>query len=146
MSERKSAARAVGGQSIGGARRSVKAKPQPAPRKAPQAKRLVARIRDHDSLAGQDMRFLWLNQWDLSRRDLRRANLQGARLNGVNLSACDLRGAVLEAADLTGACLRGALLEDANFRNALVSQADFRKAKGLSEATLRVLEARGARL
>lgn len=109
-------------------------------------KRLVLKIRDHDSLAGQDMRFLWLTGWDLSRRDLQFANLRGARLSGADLSDANLHGAVLEAADLTGACLRGAILEDTNLRDALVVGADFRKTKGLTKTTLRILHDRGARV
>ena len=108
---------------INGRRRARKKPLEPA-----KPKRLVLKIRDHDSLAGLDMRFLWLNHWNLSGRDLRRANLRGARLNGANLSASDLRDAVLEAADLSGACLRGTLLKGADLRSAVVTDADFREA------------------
>lgn len=107
-------------------------------------KGLLDRIRDRDSLAGADLRFLWLVHWDLCGRDLRAANLRGTQLTGSDLSSCDLRDAVLEAANLSGACLRHARLDNANLKGALVSGADFRGATGLTRATLGALHARGA--
>jgi uncharacterized protein YjbI with pentapeptide repeats len=115
-------------------------------RRGPLARKkgLLDRIRDRDSLAGADLRFLWLVHWDLSGRDLRAANLRGTQLTGSDLSSCDLRGAVLEAANLSGACLREAQLENANLRGALVHGADFRGVTGLTKATLGTLHTRGA--
>lgn len=107
-------------------------------------KALVDRIRDRDSLAGTDLRFLWFVHWDLSGRDLRAANLRGTHLTGSDLSGCDLRNAVFAAANLSGACLRGAQLEHANFEGALVQGADFRGVTGLTKAMLSALEVRGA--
>jgi uncharacterized protein YjbI with pentapeptide repeats len=119
--------------------------PRPArKRPATRKKALLDRIRDRDSLAGADLRFLWFVHWDLSGRDLRGANLRGAQLTGSDLSGCDLRNAVLEAANLSGACLRAAQLEQANLHGALVQGADFRDVTGLTRATLQVLEVRGA--
>ena len=107
-------------------------------------KGLLDRIRDHESLAGADLRFLWFVHWDLSGRDLRAANLRGTQLTGSDLSNCDLRDAVLEAANLCGACLRDAQLHNANLQGALVHGADFRGVTGLTKAALGALEARGA--
>jgi uncharacterized protein YjbI with pentapeptide repeats len=107
-------------------------------------KGLLDRIRDRESLAGADLRFLWFVHWDLSGRDMRAANLRGTQLTGSDLSRCDLRDAVLEAANLSGACLRDARLDNANLKGALVPGADFRGATGLSKATLGMLHARGA--
>jgi uncharacterized protein YjbI with pentapeptide repeats len=107
-------------------------------------KGLLDRIRDRESLAGADLRFLWFVHWDLSGRDLRAANLRGTQLTGSDLSSCDLRDAVLEAANLSGACLREARLDNANLKEALVPGADFRGATGLTKAALGVLHARGA--
>ena len=50
--------------------------------------------------------------------DLRKANLEGAKLSGA-----DLRGANLEGAKLVGADLRGANLRDANLEGATMTQA-----------------------
>lgn len=114
------------------------------PTAARRKKGILERIRDRESLAGVDLRFLWLAHWDLSRLDLRQANLRGTHLVGSDLSAADLRGAVLEGADLTNACLRGANLRGANLREALVQGADFRGISGLTKPSLQVLQARGA--
>jgi uncharacterized protein YjbI with pentapeptide repeats len=107
-------------------------------------KGLLDRIRDRESLAGADLRFLWFVHWDLSGRDLRAANLRGTQLTGSDLSSCDLRDAVLEAANLTGACLREAQLDNAKLNGTLVHGADFRGVTGVTKATLGALEARGA--
>jgi uncharacterized protein YjbI with pentapeptide repeats len=107
-------------------------------------KGLLDRIRDRESLAGADLRFLWFVHWDLSGRDLRAANLRGTHLTGSDLSGCDLRDAVLETANLRGACLREAQLHNANLNGALVHGADFRGVTGLTKAALCALEARGA--
>jgi uncharacterized protein YjbI with pentapeptide repeats len=107
-------------------------------------KALLDKIRDRDSLAGADLRFLWFVHWDLSGRDLRAANLRGTQLSGGDLSGCNLRSAVLAGANLSGASLRGAQLEDADLEGALVQGADFRGASGLTKATLDALEGRGA--
>ena len=111
---------------------------------AARKKGLLDRIRDRESLAGADLRFLWFVYWDLSCRDLRAANLRGTQLTGSDLSDCDLRAAVLEAANLSGACLRDARLDNANLKGALVPGADFRGATGLSRATRAALHSRGA--
>jgi uncharacterized protein YjbI with pentapeptide repeats len=145
-----------------GRRPSVSATPESAPgaaadaarrKRAPRArqpatpgrtKSLLDRIRNRESLAGADLRFLWLVHWDLSARDLRAANLRGTQLTGSDLSRCDLRDAVLEAANLSGACLRHAQLDNAHLKGALVHGADFRGATGLTNAALGALQARGA--
>ena len=117
---------------------------RPAPTAPGRKKGLLDRIRDRESLAGADLRFLWFVHWDLSGRDLRTANLRGTQLTGSDLSRCDLRDAVLEAANLSGASLREARLDNANLKGALVHGADFRGATGLSKAALGALHARGA--
>jgi len=107
-------------------------------------KGLLERIRERESLAGADLRRLWLSYWDLSKLDLCGAYLRGTYLVGSDLSGCDLRGANLEAANLSNACLRGAILEKANLLDAIVDSADFRGASGLSTGTLQALRSRGA--
>ena len=146
MGRRRSVSSTVGQPPPSEADGAVEAHALPSRRRASLARKkaLVDRIRDRDSLAGADLRFLWFVHWDLSGRDLRGANLRGTHLTGGDLSGCDLRNAVLEAANLGGACLRGAQLEQANLDDTLVQGADFRGVTGLTKATLRALEVRGA--
>ena len=85
------------------------------------------------------------NKADLSRADLRganlsRANLSSANLRGANLRRADLFGARLHRADLNGACLRGADLRRADLSGANLNGAD------LSRADLRGADMSGARL
>lgn len=80
-----------------------------------------------------------LNDFDLSRLDLRDANLGGAHLKNANLSGCrmsgvhlacsDLRSADLSDADLTGANLHGAVLVGANLTGANLTKANFVKTR-----------------
>jgi len=62
---------------------------------------------------------------DLSRADLRNANLSGGDLRNTNLTDADLQGAILTGANLSGADLR-----DANFAEADLDGADLRQACG----------------
>ena len=71
-----------------------------------------------------------LSEANLCKADLRGADLSGANLRGANLSGADLRRANLHWADLSGANLRGADLSEAD-----LSEADLRWAE-LSEADL----------
>ena len=58
---------------------------------------------------------LWsMNRWDLTRADLRYANLGGADLTDADLTGADLAGANLTDADLAGANLTRADLTRAN--------------------------------
>ncbi|WP_346772631.1 MULTISPECIES: pentapeptide repeat-containing protein [unclassified Streptomyces] len=68
---------------------------------------------------------------DLSRANLRGAQLVGAQLAEADLSEADLRGADLAKADLSGAVLVGADLAGADLRRASLLNAD------LTEADLR---------
>ena len=47
---------------------------------------ILQKIEKHESLAGVDLRNLYLSGMDLSDLDLRRANLKGCRLNYGNLT------------------------------------------------------------
>ena len=73
-----------------------------------------------------------------------RANLSRADLRGANLSGADLRGADLRGADLSGADLRGADLRGANLSRANLSGADLRGAN-LSRADLSRANLSGAK-
>ena len=80
---------------------------------------------------GRDLRGADLVGARLGRADLRGASLRGARLTGADLTAADLR-----RADLTGADLRSARLQRADLRGALfLTQAQLESAQG-SRATL----------
>ena len=58
------------------------------------------------------------------RADLQGANLQGANLQGANLQGANLLGANLQGADLLGANLQGADLEGANLEGAYLEGAN----------------------
>ena len=60
---------------------------------------VIARVKDGESLEGED----------LSGLDLRRANLSGADLRGTKLSGADLTGAYLGETDLGGGLSLGSL-------------------------------------
>ena len=68
------------------------------------------------------------------RADLQGANLQGANLLGANLQGADLLGANLQGADLEGANLEGAYLEGANLEGATFDL-NFKKVFNFRHAT-----------
>ncbi|MFE6504642.1 pentapeptide repeat-containing protein [Kitasatospora sp. NPDC057738] len=70
------------------------------------------------------------------RRELRGADLFGARLRGADLRGANLRGALLVAADLSGADLRLADLVGADLRDADLAGADLGTALFLTQAQL----------
>jgi hypothetical protein len=73
---------------------------------------------------------------NLSKADLRKADLSGARLNGVDFSEADLTGADLSEADLIRADLAGARLHRANLIGADLGATDL-AGTDLSGADLR---------
>ena len=105
---------------------------------------ILQKIDKHESLAGADLRNLYLSSMDLSNLDLRGANLKGCRLSHGKLAASDLTNA-----DLTDTMLINANFEKANllgtiFRGAIVAGADFSQAKGLNAELIRYLKSKGA--
>ncbi|HIC14298.1 MAG TPA: pentapeptide repeat-containing protein, partial [Gemmatimonadetes bacterium] len=70
---------------------------------------VIARVKDGESLEGED----------LSGLDLRRANLSGADLRGTKLSGADLTGAYLGQANLRGTKLTGANLGETDLGGGL---------------------------
>jgi hypothetical protein len=95
------------------------------------------------------------NSVDLSRADLRGANLAHANLLGADLTEANLDGADLSGADLTEANLSQAHLVDANLRRAILNYADLTEAilggadqsgAYLTEANLRQAHLLGADL
>ena len=97
------------------------------------------------SLAGGDLRGVFLFSAKLTSSDLvqvrliaaflRFANLSGARLNGAYLGMADLTGARLNGADLTTASLFWANLTNADLTEANLTKADLTEAN-LTEANL----------
>ena len=77
-------------------------------------------------------------------RDLRRADLVGARLAGADLRGADLRGALLVGADLRGADLRAADVLGADLRGARLAGADLREALFLTGPQLAAARGDGA--
>jgi hypothetical protein len=83
---------------------------------------------------------------DLRRAKLSKADLQGAHLAGANLRAADLHGAVLQEADLSGADLGQANLRDADLTaaalegvrldGATVTEMQLARAESLADAIL----------
>jgi uncharacterized protein YjbI with pentapeptide repeats len=82
---------------------------------------------------------------DLSKADLREANLFGAYLDAADLSKADLSGADLGAAILNAANLRIADLSSANLVGAVLNAANLSSAN-LSKANLRFASLKGAKL
>jgi hypothetical protein len=77
-------------------------------------------------------------------RDLRRADLVGARLAGADLRGEDLRGAVLVGADLRGADMRAADVLGADLRGARLAGADLRETLFLTGPQLAAAQGDGA--
>jgi hypothetical protein len=105
---------------------------------------ILQKIEKRESLAGVDLRNLYLSSMDLSNLDLKRANLKGCRLSYGTLAASDL-----ENADLTDTILLNTSFNQANllgtvFRGAVVAGADFSEAKGLDREVISYLKSKGA--
>ena len=105
---------------------------------------ILQKIDKHESLAGADLRNLYLSSMDLSNLDLRGANLKGCRLSYGKLAGSDLTNADLTDAVLTSANFEKAVLVDTLFRGAIVAGADFSEAKGLNTELIKYLKSKGA--
>ena len=107
-------------------------------------KRILQKIENHESLAGVDLRNLYLTGMDLSYLDLRRANLKGCRLNYGKLAASDLTNADLSDTMLINASFKKANLRGTVFGGAIATGADFSESKGLNKELIKYLKAKGA--
>jgi hypothetical protein len=87
----------------------------------------------------------WVRGDGGKRANLEGANLEGANLEGANLGGANLEGANLGGANLRGANLRGAYLEGANLEGANLEGANLRGAN-LEGANLRGANLEGANL
>jgi uncharacterized protein YjbI with pentapeptide repeats len=106
---------------------------------------ILQKIEKHESLAGVDLRNLYLSGMDLSNLDLRGANLKGCRLSNGKLAATDLTNADLTDALLINTSFKNANLVGTLFRGAIVTGADFSEAKGLHTELINYLKSKGAR-
>jgi Pentapeptide repeats (8 copies) len=107
-------------------------------------RRILQKIDKRESLAGVDLRNLYLSGMDLSSLDLRGANLKGCRLCNGKLGGSDLTNADLTDAVLTNANFEKADLVGTLFRGAIVAGADFSQAKGLNPEQKNYLKSKGA--
>jgi len=106
-------------------------------------KNILQIIEKHGSLAGVDLRNLYLSGMDLSNLDLRGANLKGCRLSNGKLAASDLRNADLTDTMLINVSFKQANLVGTIFRGAIVAGADFSEAKGLNTEQKKYLKSKG---
>jgi uncharacterized protein YjbI with pentapeptide repeats len=97
--------------------------------------RFLQRLKDKQSLAGQDWSGIDLSGLDLRRVDLSGAILQGCSLRKAQLDEARLEEAVLSGVELTGASLRGACLDKADLTGVRASSVRFDGAS-LQGATL----------
>ena len=105
---------------------------------------ILQRIEKHESLAGVDLRNLYLSGMDLSNLDLRGANLKGCRLSNGKLAASDLTNADLTDTLLINTSFKNANLVGTLFGGAIVVGADFSEAKGMSMEQITYLTSKGA--
>lgn len=107
-------------------------------------RQILQKIEKHESLAGVDLRNLYLSGMDLSNLDLKGANLKGCRLSNGKLAASDLTNADLTDTLLINTSFKKANLVGTVFRGAIVTGADFSEAKGLNTELIKYLKSKGA--
>src|SRR3990170_613821 len=83
-------------------------------------RQILQKIEKHESLAGVDLRNLYLSGMDLSNLDLKGANLKGCRLSNGKLAASDLTNADLSDAMLINASFKKANLAGTIFHGTRV--------------------------
>lgn len=107
-------------------------------------KGILQKVYYHESLAGVDLRNLYLSCMDFSGLDLRQANFEGCRLSFGVLDGSDLMNANLTNANLTNTSFKETNLSGAIFDGAIVAGANFAGAKGLSSRIRDYLKSKGA--
>lgn len=105
---------------------------------------ILHKIHNHKSLAGVDLRNLYLSYMDFSGLDLQNANFEGCRLSHAIMDGSDLSGANVANTNLTDTSFRETNLSGTIFKAAIVVRANFSGAKGLSAETTRYLKSKGA--
>lgn len=105
---------------------------------------ILKKINNHESLAGVDLRNLYLSYIDLSRLDLRGVNFEGCRLSCGRMDRSDLTNANLADAILIKTSFKEADLTGTVFRGAVVVGADFSGVRGLDGPLKKYLKLKGA--
>ena len=106
---------------------------------------ILKKVYNHESLAGIDLRNLYLSFMNFSGLDLRRADLEGCCLSHSNLDDCDLTDANLTNAKLNHASLKRAKMMGAILTDAMADGASFEGARGLTHSTIDYLKSKGAK-
>ena len=106
---------------------------------------ILKKVYNHESLAGIDLRNLYLSFMNFSGLDLRRADLEGCCLSHSNLDDCDLTDANLTNAKLNNASLKRAKMMGTILTDAMADGASFEGARGLTHSTIDYLKSKGAK-
>src|SRR5262249_24574621 len=106
---------------------------------------ILKKVCNHESLAGIDLRNLYLSFMNFSGLDLRRSDLQGCCLSHSNLDDCDLTDANLTNAKLNHASLKRAKMTGAILTDAMADGASFEGARGLTHSSIDYLKSKGAK-
>lgn len=107
-------------------------------------KHILKKIYNHESLAGVDLRNLYLSCTNFSGLELCRADLEGCCLSHALLDDCDLTDANLTNANLSHASLNRAKLTGAILANVVADGASFEDTLGLTASSKKYLKSRGA--
>ena len=107
-------------------------------------KHILKKIYNHESLAGVDLRNLYLSCTDFSGLKLCRADLEGCCLTHALLHDCDLTDANLTNANLSHASLNRANLTGAILTNVIADCASFEGVQGLTASNRKYLKSHGA--
>jgi len=108
-------------------------------------KRILEKVYHRQSLAGQDLRNLYMSFVNLTGLELCRTDLEGCCLNHALMDDCDLTNANLTNARLSHASLRRVKLGGAVLTNIVADGASFEGATGLTASTIEYLKSKGAR-
>jgi uncharacterized protein YjbI with pentapeptide repeats len=106
---------------------------------------ILKRIYNHESLAGVDLRNLYLSCMDFSGLELRRADLEGCCLSHALLDDCDLTEANLTNANLRHTSFNRAKMTGAILTDVVADGASFEGVSGLTPSTRKYLKSRGAK-
>ena len=106
---------------------------------------ILKRVYNHESLAGIDLRNLYLSFMNFSGLHLRRADLEGCCLSHSILDNCDLTDANLTNAKLNHASLKRAKMMGTILTDAMADGASFEGASGLTPSTIDYLKSKGAK-
>ena len=107
-------------------------------------KHILKKIYNHESLAGVDLRNLYLSCTNFSGLELCRADLEGCCLSHALLDDCDLTDANLTNANLSHASFNRANLTGAILTNVVADSASFENVQGLTASSKKYLKSRGA--